>query len=70
MKARGTIWEACRVTLLRRLHFLGKPPVAHVDGGLGYNKPIRSLWEEVVHVWLERKIGCIIPHFYGRYRVS
>ena len=40
---------------------IGKPPTAFIDGGLGYNNPIRALVEEVTHIWSPaRKIGCIV----------
>ena len=39
---------------------IGRPPTAYVDGGLGYNNPIRALLDECSHIWPERKIGCIV----------
>ncbi len=40
---------------------IGKPPVTYVDGGMGYNNPIRALIQETSHMWpSERKIGCIV----------
>jgi hypothetical protein len=40
---------------------IGKPPTAYVDGGLGYNNPIRLLIDEARHIWSEpREIGCIV----------
>ena len=35
--------------------------MAYVDGGLGYNNPIRALIEETFHIWpSDRKTGCIV----------
>ena len=49
-----SIWEACRATSAAPTFFppisIGDPPDAYVDGGLGYNNPIRSLWDEVTHI--------------------
>ncbi|KAH0542026.1 hypothetical protein FGG08_003575, partial [Glutinoglossum americanum] len=39
---------------------IGKPPTAYVDGGLGYNNPIRPLLDETRHIWPQREIGCIV----------
>jgi len=40
---------------------IGRPPTAYVDGGLGYNNPIRLLLDEARHVWQPtREIGCIV----------
>ena len=39
---------------------IGNPPVAYVDGALGYNNPIRALMDEVRHLWPNRGVGCII----------
>ena len=40
---------------------IGVPPVTYVDGGMGYNNPIRALIQETSHIWpSERKIGCIV----------
>lgn len=40
---------------------IGNPPAAYVDGGMGYNNPIRALIEETSHIWpSDRKIGCIV----------
>lgn len=40
---------------------IGNPPVTYVDGGIGYNNPIRALVEESSHMWpSDRKIGCIV----------
>lgn len=39
---------------------VGSPPTAYVDGGLGYNNPIRALMDEVMHLWPGRSIGCIV----------
>jgi hypothetical protein len=39
---------------------IGKPPTAYVDGGLGYNNPIRMLLDETRHIWPRREIGCIV----------
>lgn len=39
---------------------IGKPPTPYVDGGLGYNNPIRALMDEVAHLWPGRGIGCIV----------
>ena len=40
---------------------IGKPPTAYVDGGLGYNNPIRLLLDEARHIWPStREIGCIV----------
>lgn len=59
-----TIWEACRATLAAPTYFppvsVGHPPVAFVDGGLGYNNPIQALLEERTNVWPSRDIGCIV----------
>ena len=38
---------------------IGDPPVAYVDGGLGYNNPVRPLVEEAKRIWPSREIGCI-----------
>lgn len=58
------IWQACRATSAAPTFFppmeIGTPPIAYVDGGLGYNNPIRALMEEVSHLWPNKKIGCII----------
>lgn len=39
---------------------IGNPPVPYVDGGLGYNNPVRPLVEEARHIWPGREIGCIV----------
>jgi hypothetical protein len=59
------IWQACRATSAAPTLFppmvIGKPPTAYVDGGLGYNNPIRLLMDEARHIWPEpREIGCIV----------
>ena len=57
------IWQACRATSAAPTFFppmeIGRPPTAYIDGGLGYNNPIRALFDESSHVWPDRKIGCI-----------
>ena len=61
-----TIWEAARATSAAPLYFLpirfGKPPTNYVDGGLNYNNPVRSLYDEAKHVWgkSRREIKCIV----------
>ena len=58
------IWQACRATSAAPTIFppmqVGNPPVAYVDGGLGYNNPIRVLIDETSHIWPSRQIGCIV----------
>ena len=58
------IWQACRATSAAPTIFppmqIGNPPVAYIDGGLGYNNPIRALIEETSHIWPDRQIGCIV----------
>ena len=58
------IWEACRATSAAPTIFppimIGNPSIAYVDGGLGYNNPVRPLIEEAVRIWPERNIGCIV----------
>lgn len=59
------IWQACRATSAAPTFFppikIGRPPVAYVDGGIGYNNPIRALIEEASHLWpRERNIGCVV----------
>lgn len=59
------IWQACRATSAAPTFFppmvIGRPPTAYVDGGLGYNNPIRLLVEEARHLWpASREIGCIV----------
>lgn len=58
------IWQACRATSAAPTFFppmqIGNPPVAYIDGGLGYNNPIRALIEEKSHIWPDRQIGCIV----------
>ena len=59
------IWQACRATSAAPTFFppmeIGNPPAAYVDGGMGYNNPIRALIEETSHIWpSDRKIGCIV----------
>jgi hypothetical protein len=39
---------------------IGNPPTAYVDGGLGYNNPIRPLMDEARHIWPNRDFGCIV----------
>lgn len=39
---------------------IGNPSVAYVDGGLGYNNPIRALIEEKSHIWPYRETGCVV----------
>ncbi|KAI4157299.1 MAG: hypothetical protein LQ342_008396 [Letrouitia transgressa] len=39
---------------------IGNPPVAYIDGGLGYNNLIRVLMEEKSHIWPDRQVGCIV----------
>ena len=39
---------------------IGNPPTAYIDGGLGYNNPIRALLEESSHLWPKREFGSII----------
>jgi hypothetical protein len=40
---------------------IGRPPTAYVDGGLGYNNPIRLAMEEARHIWpASREIGCVV----------
>ena len=39
---------------------IGNPPVSYVDGGMGYNNPIRALIEETSHMWPSDRIGCIV----------
>lgn len=61
-----TIWQAARATSAAPLYFppirFGKPPTNYVDGGLSYNNPIRSLYDEAKQVWgrSRREIKCII----------
>ena len=59
------IWQACRATSAAPTFFppieIGRPPTAYVDGGLGYNNPIRGLMEESSHIWPSgRKVGCVV----------
>ncbi|KAL9042408.1 MAG: hypothetical protein Q9214_003789, partial [Letrouitia sp. 1 TL-2023] len=58
------IWQACRATSAAPTFFppmqIGNPPVAYIDGGLGYNNPIRALMEEKSHIWPDRQVGCIV----------
>ncbi|KAI9854152.1 MAG: hypothetical protein M1813_001359, partial [Trichoglossum hirsutum] len=58
------IWQACRATSAAPTFFppmiIGKPPTTYVDGGLGYNNPIRLLLDETRHIWPQREIGCIV----------
>ena len=58
------IWQACRATSAAPTYFppaiIGNPPVAYVDGALGYNNPIRALMDEVRHLWPNHGVGCII----------
>ena len=58
------IWQACRATSAAPTFFppmeIGNPPVAYVDGGMGYNNPIRALIEETSHMWPSDRIGCIV----------
>lgn len=58
------IWEACRATSAAPTFFppmvIGHPPTAYVDGGLGYNNPIRPLMEEARCVWPNRQFECIL----------
>ena len=58
------IWQACRATSAAPTYFppaiIGTPPVAYVDGALGYNNPIRALMDEVRHLWPNHGVGCII----------
>ncbi|KAL9100922.1 MAG: hypothetical protein Q9163_003758 [Psora crenata] len=59
------IWQACRATTAAPTFFppveIGNPPTAYVDGGIGYNNPIRAVIEETSHIWPSaRKIGCIV----------
>ena len=39
---------------------IGNLPTSYVDGGFGYNNPIRALMEEVADIWPSREIGSII----------
>ena len=61
-----TIWQAARATSAAPLYFpsvrFGKPPANYVDGGLNYNNPVRSLYDEAKHIWgkSRREIKCII----------
>ena len=60
------IWQAARATSAAPLYFppirFGKPPINYVDGGLKYNNPVRSLYEEAKNVWgkSHREIKCIV----------
>ncbi|MCJ1470163.1 hypothetical protein MMC07_008808, partial [Pseudocyphellaria aurata] len=58
------IWQACRATSAAPTFFppmmIGNPSAAYVDGGLGYNNPIRALMEETRLLWPRRSIGCIV----------
>ena len=58
------IWQACRATSAAPTFFppmqIGNPPVAYIDGGLGYNNPIRALIEEKSQIWPDSQIGCIV----------
>ena len=58
------IWQACRATSAAPTFFppimIGKPPTAYIDGGLGNNNPIRSLMDEVAHIWPDRQIDCVV----------
>ena len=58
------IWQACRATSAAPTYFppaiIGNPPVAYVDGALGYNNPIRALMDELRHLWPNHGVGCII----------
>ena len=59
------IWQACRATSAAPTFLppieVGNPPVAYIDGGMGYNNPIRALIEEARHIWpSDRKTGCIV----------
>jgi len=59
-----SIWQACRATSAAPTFFppmeIGRPPIAYVDGGLGYNTPIRALLDESSHIWPDKTIGCIL----------
>jgi predicted acylesterase/phospholipase RssA len=58
------IWQACRATSAAPTIFppmiIGNPETAYVDGGLGYNNPIRPLMDEARCIWPNRDIGCIV----------
>src|ERR1035441_1436357 len=58
------IWQACRATSAAPTFFppiyIGNPPMAYVDGGLGHNNPIRSLIDEAKQLWPSRPIHCIL----------
>lgn len=58
------IWEACRATSAAPTFFppiaIGNPPTLYVDGGLGYNNPIRELLDEVKDLWPTRPTACIV----------
>ncbi len=59
------IWQACWATSAAPNFFppmnIGSPPAAYVDGGMGYNNPIRALMDEAAHIWpSNRKYGCIV----------
>jgi predicted acylesterase/phospholipase RssA len=65
-----TIWQACRATsaaptLLPAIAF-GTPLREFVDGGIGYNNPIRVLLDEVSQLWPQRAVGCLISIGAGR----
>ena len=61
-----TIWQAARATSAAPLYFppirFGKPPANYVDGGLNYNNPVRSLYDEAKNVWgkSNQEIKCIL----------
>ena len=39
---------------------IGNPPVAYIDGGMGYNNPIRAFIEETSNIWPSDRISCIV----------
>ncbi|MCJ1462238.1 hypothetical protein MMC07_000838 [Pseudocyphellaria aurata] len=57
------IWQACLATSATPNIFspvmIGNPSTSYVDGGLGYNNPVRALMEEARYLWPSRRIGCI-----------
>ncbi|EPE02605.1 kinesin light chain [Ophiostoma piceae UAMH 11346] len=61
-----TIWEASRATSAAPTYFdpisIGNPgeQETFVDGGLGYNNPIKKVLEEASLVFPNRQVGCVV----------
>ncbi len=62
-----TIWQACRATSAATTFFdpiaIGQFDEEFVDGALGENNPVYSVWNQAQDIWgdqLQRKLRCLV----------